>query len=120
MDTARCRRLEDLNGVRAIRVYSRSGNVVVWYDPRACSATMVIAAIERAAHEAWRSNLGEPDPAHAGDLVRLTVGGVVLAVLALRRLLGRRGAVAAQGCQRLPARTRCSAATRSSVAWRAR
>ena len=38
------------NGVRAVHAYPRTGSVVVWYSPRRCDRSAVLAAISGAAH----------------------------------------------------------------------
>ena len=40
------------NGVRVVHAYPRTGSVVVWYSPKRCDRTAVLAAIDGAAHVA--------------------------------------------------------------------
>jgi manganese/zinc-transporting P-type ATPase C len=95
------------NGVRAVHAYPRTGSVVVWYSPRRCDRSAVLAAISGAAHVA-----AELIPARAPhsseirntDVLRMVIGGAALALLGVRRyvfarppLLGPSGRVVATG-----------------------
>src|SRR6516164_299475 len=76
------------NGVRAVHAYPRTGSVVVWYSPRRCDRSAVLAAIAGAAHVA-----AELIPARAPhsseirntDVLRMVIGGAALALLGVRR-----------------------------------
>lgn len=94
-------------GVRVVHAYPRTGSVVVWYSPRRCDRSSVLAAIGDAAHVA-----AELIPARAphsteirnADVLRMVIGGAALALLGLRRyvfarppLLGPSGRLFATG-----------------------
>jgi cation-transporting P-type ATPase C len=95
------------DGVRAVHAYPRTGSVVVWYSPRRCERSSVLAAISGAAHVA-----AELIPARAPhsseirntDVLRMVIGGAALALLGVRRyvfarppLLGPSGRLVATG-----------------------
>src|SRR5246127_5290630 len=95
------------NGVRVVHAYPRTGSVVVWYSPRRCDRSAVLAAISGAEHVA-----AELIPARAPhsseirntDVLRMVIGGAALALLGVRRyvfarppLLGPSGRVVATG-----------------------
>lgn len=95
------------NGVRVVHAYPRTGSVVVWYSPRRCERSAVLAAISGAAHVA-----AELIPARAphsseirnADVLRMVIGGAALALLGVRRyvfqrppLLGPSGRLVATG-----------------------
>src|ERR1700722_12969515 len=95
------------DGVRAAHAYPRTGSVVVWYSPRRCERSSVLAAISGAAHVA-----AELIPARAPhsseirntDVLRMVIGGAALALLGVRRyvfarppLLGPSGRLVATG-----------------------
>ena len=95
------------DGVRAVHAYPRTGSVVVWYSPRRCERSSVLAAISDAAHVA-----AELIPARAphsseirnADVLRMVIGGAALALLGVRRyvfarppLLGTSGRLVATG-----------------------
>src|SRR3984957_4864264 len=94
-------------GVRAVHAYPRTGSVVVWYSPRRCDRSEVLAAISGAEHVA-----AELIPARAphsseirnSEVLRMVLGGVALSLLGVRRyvfgrppLLGTSGRVVATG-----------------------
>jgi manganese/zinc-transporting P-type ATPase C len=94
-------------GVRVVHAYPRTGSVVVWYSPRRCDRSAVLAAIDEAAHVA-----AELIPARAphseeirnADVLRMVIGGAALALLGVRRyvfarppLLGPSGRLFATG-----------------------
>jgi manganese/zinc-transporting P-type ATPase C len=94
-------------GVRAVHAYPRTGSVVVWYSPRRCDRSEVLAAISGAEHVA-----AELIPARAphsseirnSDVLRMVIGGVALGLVGVRRyvfarppLLGTSGRVVATG-----------------------
>ncbi|MCA2362982.1 manganese-exporting P-type ATPase CtpC [Mycobacterium avium] len=95
------------DGVRVVHAYPRTGSVVIWYSPRRCDRSAVLAAIGEAAHVA-----AELIPARAphsseirnADVLRMVIGGAVLALLGVRRyvfvrppLLGPSGRLFATG-----------------------
>src|SRR5246127_3451876 len=95
------------NGVRVVHAYPRTGSVVVWYSPRRCDRSAVLAAISGAEHVA-----AELIPARAphsseirnADVLRMVIGGAALAPLGVRRyvfarppLLGPSGRLFATG-----------------------
>ncbi len=95
------------NGVRVVHAYPRTGSVVVWYLPRRCDRSSLLAAISGAAHVA-----AELIPARAPhsseirntDVLRMVIGGAALALLGVRRyvfarppLLGPSGRLVATG-----------------------
>ncbi|EUA19421.1 putative metal cation-transporting P-type ATPase C ctpC [Mycobacterium xenopi 3993] len=95
------------DGVRVVHAYPRTGSVVVWYSPKRCDRSAVLAAIKEAAHTA-----AELIPARAphsseirnADVLRMVIGGAALALLGVRRyvfarppLLGPTGRLAATG-----------------------
>jgi cation-transporting P-type ATPase C len=94
-------------GVRVVHAYPRTGSVVVWYSPRRCDRSAVLAAIGEALHVA-----AELIPVRAphsseirnADVLRMVVGGAALALLGVRRyvfarppLLGPSGRLLATG-----------------------
>src|SRR3984885_13858487 len=95
------------NGVRVVHAYPLTGSVVVWYSPRRCDRSEVLAAITGAEHVA-----AELIPARAphsseirnSEVLRMVLGGVALSLLGVRRyvfgrppLLGTSGRVVATG-----------------------
>nr|WP_128618875.1 manganese-exporting P-type ATPase CtpC [Mycobacterium lepraemurium] len=76
------------DGVRVVHAYPRTGSVVIWYSPRRCDRSAVLAAIGEAAHVA-----GELIPARAphsseirnADVLRMVIGVAALALLGVRR-----------------------------------
>jgi cation-transporting P-type ATPase C len=94
-------------GVRVVHAYPRTGSVVVWYSPRRCDRSAVLAAIGEARHVA-----AELIPVRAphsseirnADVLRMVIGGAALALLGVRRyvfartpLLGPSGRLLATG-----------------------
>ncbi len=94
-------------GVRAVHAYPRTGSVVVWYSPRRCDRSAVLAAIDAAAHVAAELiPAREPHSAEVrnADVLRMVIGGAALALLGVRRyvfarppLLGPSGRTVATG-----------------------
>lgn len=94
-------------GVRVVHAYPRTGSVVVWYSPRRCDRSSVLAAIGDAAHVA--AELIPARPPHSteirnADVLRMVIGGAALALLGMRRyvfarppLLGPSGRLFAAG-----------------------
>ncbi|MBT2509504.1 cation-translocating P-type ATPase [Streptomyces sp. ISL-98] len=83
-------RLAGIGGFRALRIFPRTGSVVIWADPDLLDVDRLIAALEEAppASAPAKETKSTPDSS-TGELARLVVGGAVLAVVALRRLLRR-------------------------------
>jgi cation-transporting P-type ATPase C len=94
-------------GKRQVHAYPRTGSVVVWYQRGRCSRAELLAAIEAGLASdpgAFPGRTPRSADAGNGDLVRLAVGGVALAVLGIRRyglrrppLLGVTGRTVAAG-----------------------
>ncbi|OBH51536.1 manganese-exporting P-type ATPase CtpC [Mycobacterium sp. E2479] len=94
-------------GVRVVHAYPRTGSVVVWYSPRRCDRSAVLAAIGEALHVA--AELIPVRPPHSeeirnADVLRMVIGGAALALLGVRRyvfarppLLGPGGRLFATG-----------------------
>jgi cation-transporting P-type ATPase C len=95
------------NGVRAVHAYPHTGSVVVWYSPKRCDRSAVLAAIDAAAHVAAElipARLPRSSDLRNSDVLRMVVGGAALALLGVRRyvfarppLLGPTGRLAATG-----------------------
>ncbi|WP_308311738.1 heavy metal translocating P-type ATPase [Streptomyces sp. ISL-111] len=81
-------RLTGVDGFRAPRVFPRTGSVIIWATPDRLDVDWLVAALEEppppsAPPKATRSG---PDSS-TGEVARLVVGGAVLALVGLRRLL---------------------------------
>ncbi|MBY0442868.1 MAG: manganese-exporting P-type ATPase CtpC [Mycobacteriaceae bacterium] len=95
------------NGVRAVHAYPLTGSVVVWYSPKRCDRTEVLATMNGAAHVP--ANLIPARAPHSAeirnaDVLRMVIGGTALVLLGVRRyvfarppLLGPSGRLAATG-----------------------
>ncbi|MEV8530546.1 cation-translocating P-type ATPase [Streptomyces sp. NPDC051211] len=83
-------RLAGVSGFRALRIFPRTGSVVVWTAPEELDVDALVALLEEAppASAPARPTRSTPDSS-TGEVARLVVGGAVLALVALRRLLGR-------------------------------
>ncbi|MFF5447959.1 hypothetical protein [Streptomyces sp. NPDC012888] len=83
-------RLSGLSGFRALRVLPRTGSVVICMDPADLDPDALVEALEEAPPPSApaKATRSAPDSS-TGEVARLVVGGAVLAVVALRRLLGR-------------------------------
>ncbi|MFE2094693.1 heavy metal translocating P-type ATPase [Streptomyces sp. NPDC002596] len=83
-------RLTGISGFRALRIFPRTGSVVVWMAPDRLDIDRLIAALEEAppASAPARPTRSTPDSS-TGEVARLVVGGAVLALVAVRRLLRR-------------------------------
>jgi cation-transporting P-type ATPase C len=80
--------VDTVTGVRQVHAYPRTGNVVVWYDAARCDRTELLEAIGKglgADPEATASRTPRSADVRNGDLVRLSVGALALAVLGVRR-----------------------------------
>ncbi|MER7110521.1 heavy metal translocating P-type ATPase [Streptomyces sp. NPDC000229] len=83
-------RLADVRGFRALRVFPRTGCVLIWVEPDLLDVDRLVAALSE------RPPPGAPDRASrsvpdssTGEVARLVVGGAVLVLVGARRLLGR-------------------------------
>ena len=95
------------NGVRVVHAYPRTGSVVVWYSPKRCDRSAVLAAIKEAAHTAAElipTRAPHSSEIRNADVLRMVVGGAALALLGVRRyvfarppLLGPTGRLVATG-----------------------
>ncbi len=90
-----------------MHAYPHTGSVVVWYSPKRCDRSAVLAAIDAAAHVAAElipARLPRSSDLRNSDVLRMVVGGAALALLGVRRyvfarppLLGPTGRLAATG-----------------------
>jgi cation-transporting P-type ATPase C len=79
------------DGVRGVRTYARTGSVVVWFDQRRVPMEQLSAALVEACDQVADPAARRTAPAsRGGEITRLAVGGGVLALLALRKLVLRR------------------------------
>lgn len=95
------------DGVRVVHAYPRTGSVVIWYSPRRCDRSAVLAAIGEAAHVAAElipARAPHSSEIHNADVLRMVIGGAALALLGVRRyvfarppLLGPSGRLFATG-----------------------
>jgi cation-transporting P-type ATPase C len=83
-------RFTDLPGFRALRVFPRTGAVIVWVKPGLVDLDRLVAALTEAPPPGVpaRASRSVPDSS-TGEVARLVVGGAVLTLVGLRRLLGR-------------------------------
>ncbi|MFI1256431.1 heavy metal translocating P-type ATPase [Streptomyces netropsis] len=83
-------RLAGVPGFRALRIFPRTGSVVIWIAQDDLDVARLVAALEEAppASAPVKATRSLPDSS-TGEVARLVVGGVVLALIALRRLLRR-------------------------------
>ncbi|MFI8519207.1 heavy metal translocating P-type ATPase [Streptomyces sp. NPDC085481] len=83
-------RLTHLGGFRALRIFPRTGSVVIWMEPDDLDVDALVRALEEAppASAPAKATRSAPDSS-TGEIARLVVGGAVLAFVALRRLLAR-------------------------------
>ena len=99
--------VEQVIGVRAVHAYPRTASIVIWYSPKRCERSELFTAIETAAGVA-RELVPVRTPRSAdianADVLRMTVGGLALALLGIRRyvfarppLLGPSSRLAATG-----------------------
>lgn len=95
------------DGVRVVHAYPRTGSVVIWYSPRRCDRSTVLAAIGEAAHvgaELIPARAPHSSEIRNADVLRMVIGGAALALLGVRRyvfarppLLGPSGRLFATG-----------------------
>jgi manganese/zinc-transporting P-type ATPase C len=86
-------RLSDLEGVGAVEVFWRTGNVVVWMDSPTVQNADLVQRLSWPPCDSAPSVQPVSRPrseAHTGEAARLVVGGAVLAVLGVRSLVLRR------------------------------
>ncbi|MER7000870.1 cation-translocating P-type ATPase [Streptomyces sp. NPDC000410] len=84
-------RLTGIGGFRALRIFPRTGSVVIWVAPDEMDVDRLVAALEEAPPAsvvAAKPSRSLPDSS-TGEVARLVIGGAVLALVAVRRLLGR-------------------------------
>ncbi|QES47775.1 copper-transporting ATPase [Streptomyces venezuelae] len=81
-------RLTHLGGFRALRIFPRTGSVVIWMEPDDLDVDALVRALEKAppASAPAKATRSAPDSS-TGEIARLVVGGAVLAFVAVRRLL---------------------------------
>ncbi|MCV7401813.1 manganese-exporting P-type ATPase CtpC [Mycobacterium fragae] len=95
------------NGVRTVHAYPHTGSVVVWYSPRRCDRSAVLAAITSAEHVAAElipARTPRSSDVRNAEVLRMVIGGAALALLGVRRyvfnrppLLGPTGQLVATG-----------------------
>src|ERR1700733_7966058 len=95
------------HGVRAVHAYPHTGSVVVWYSPKLCDRTEVLAAITSAEHVAAElipARTPRSSDIRNTEVLRMVIGGAALALLGIRRyafnrppLLGPSGQLVATG-----------------------
>jgi manganese/zinc-transporting P-type ATPase C len=95
------------NGVRAVHAYPHTGSVVVWYSPKRCNRSELLAAITAAEHVAAElipARTPRSSDVRNTDVLRMVIGGAALALLGVRRyafnrppLLGPTGQLVATG-----------------------
>ncbi|WP_175412550.1 cation-translocating P-type ATPase [Streptomyces sp. TRM64462] len=83
-------RLAGVSGFRALRVFPRTGSVIIWMTPDLLDVDRLVGALEEAPPPSApaKPTRSVPDSS-TGELARLVVGGAVLALVAVRRLLVR-------------------------------
>ncbi|MFC5993922.1 heavy metal translocating P-type ATPase [Pseudonocardia hispaniensis] len=80
--------VDAVGGVRQVHAYPRTGSVVVWYDATHCDRGDLLEALGKglgADPEATAERTPRSADVSNGDLVRLVIGGVALALLGFRR-----------------------------------
>jgi hypothetical protein len=76
------------NGVRAVHAYPHTGAVVVWYSPKRCDRSAVLAAITSAEHVAAElipARTPRSSDIRNTEVLRMVIGGAALALLGVRR-----------------------------------
>src|SRR6201997_180735 len=99
--------VDSQHGVRAVHAYPHTGSVVVWYSPKRCDRTEVLAAITSAEHVAAElipARTPRSSDVRNTEVLRMVIGGTALALLGVRRyvfkrppLLGPTGRLVATG-----------------------
>lgn len=86
--------VDQVDGVRAVHAFWRTGAVVVWFRPGRCDLDEVARAVGSAAATTPASavpvRLPRSDDVSNGDLARMVVGGLALLLLGGRRYVLRR------------------------------
>jgi manganese/zinc-transporting P-type ATPase C len=80
--------VDQQNGVRAVHAYPHTGSVVVWYSPKRCNRTEVLAAIMSAEHVATElipARTPRSSDVRNTEVLRMVIGGAALALLGVRR-----------------------------------
>src|ERR1700743_1303629 len=80
--------VDSQNGVRAVHAYPHTGSVVVWYSPKRCDRTEVLAAITSAEHVAAElipARTPRSSDIRNTEVLRMVIGGAALALLGVRR-----------------------------------
>src|SRR3984885_12746195 len=75
-------------GVRAVHAYPHTGSVVVWYSPKRCDRTELLAAISSAEHVAAElipARTPRSSDIRNTEVLRMVIGGAALALLGVRR-----------------------------------
>src|ERR687892_2227479 len=80
-------RLADVHGFRALRIFPRTGSVVVWVAPDHLDVDGLVAALEEEPPPSAVAKASRATPdSSTGEVARLVVGGAVLALVAVHRL----------------------------------
>lgn len=88
--------LGEIDGVRAVRVYPRTGAVLLWHDT-SVRVAWLLETLDAAAHGPPSSHpVRVPPPDSDGEVARLVLGGAVLGLLAVRRSPDAAAAVASR------------------------
>lgn len=86
--------LDDVEGVRQVHAFPRTGALVVWYDRAVCSPDAITGAYRAAVAATTTAEPATRAPRSAevgnGDLLRMAVGGIALLLLGGRRWVLRR------------------------------
>ncbi|MFC5065632.1 heavy metal translocating P-type ATPase [Actinomycetospora atypica] len=84
--------LDDVEGVRQVHAFPRTGALVVWYDRALCSPDAITGAYRAAVTTTTEPATRAPRSAEVGngDLLRMAVGGIALLLLGGRRWVLRR------------------------------
>lgn len=85
--------IELVHGVRAVHAYPRTASLVVWYSPSRVDADAIVHALSDTSPVAARAvppRAPYSAEVSTGDLARMTLGGVALAMLGFRRYVLRR------------------------------
>src|ERR1700753_3348925 len=80
--------VDSQHGVRAVHAYPHTGSVVVWYSPKRCDRTEVLAAITSAEHVAAElipARTPRSSDIRNTEVLRMVIGGAALALLEVRR-----------------------------------
>ncbi|MCA2247881.1 manganese-exporting P-type ATPase CtpC [Mycobacterium intracellulare] len=94
-------------GVRAVHAYPHTGSIVVWYSPKRCDRSAIMAAISAAKHVAAElipARTPRSADVRNTEVLRIAIGGAALVLLGVRRygfrrppLLGPKGQLVATG-----------------------